>query len=396
MLKQGKKIPIYHRIIQPIIHHNIQPVISIEIQTVINKKIQPVVHKEVQSIIHQEIQPVIILEMNPNFNKYIQLIIHKVIQPVIHKEIQPIIHLETQPVIIKNIHLIINEMIQPVVFYETQTNIEEMIQQIYQSYKQEYEKEDSEIKVELKGLNPDKNYNLQNIETFNITQFPKKIVNFKNEIVPYIIKEEKKITQNIVIPITQKEVKNIEMKIIQPMIMREEVHILKRETFPKTEKYTNNNIEQFEVVPYIMKEEKHTTQREVKPLTETVERNIKKIIIVPYIRYKNGEELPYEKKDKEEKAYTKADSVNMGKIIAVIFKSLEYNINYPIACQKTDIFEKIENQLYHVFPELKSKNIYFIANGNAIDKTATFEANRIKTGDTILINKNEFESYNYY
>ena len=145
-----------------------------------------------------------------------------------------------------------------------------------------------------------------------------------------------------------------------------------------------------------MKEEKHTTQREVVPTTQHVEFDIEKIIIVPYIQYKNAEILPYEKEDKEEKTYTKVDSSNMENIIAVIFRNLELDINYPIPCQKTDIFEKIENQLYNVFPELKSKKYYFIANGNTIDKKATFKENRIKSGDTILIKENEFASSNYY
>ena len=79
----------------------------------------------------------------------------------------------------------------------------------------------------------------------------------------------------------------------------------------------------------------------------------------------------------------------MEEIIAVNFISLNYNINYPMACKKTDIFSKIEEKLYREFPELKSKKIYFIANGIVVDRSSTFEKNKIKSGNTILINEIE-------
>ena len=55
--------------------------------------------------------------------------------PVFHKLIQPIIQQEIQPVITKNIQPIIHRKIQPVIFSESQTNIEEVIQQLEQSHK---------------------------------------------------------------------------------------------------------------------------------------------------------------------------------------------------------------------------------------------------------------------
>jgi Fe-S-cluster formation regulator IscX/YfhJ len=76
----------------------------------------------------------------------------------------------------------------------------------------------------------------------------------------------------------------------------------------------------------------------------------------------------------------------MESIIAVNFVSLTYNINFPMACKKTDVFSKIEKKLYQEFPDLKSKKIYFVANSAVIDKSSTFEQNNIKSGNTILIN----------
>ena len=76
--------------------------------------------------------------------------------PVIHEEIQPIIHLNIQPVITKQIQPIILERIQPVIFTEDQqSNIEEVIQQLEQYYKQKANSNQNEKiqeKEELKVL----------------------------------------------------------------------------------------------------------------------------------------------------------------------------------------------------------------------------------------------------
>ena len=117
---------------------------------------------------------------------------------------------------------------------------------------------------------------------------------------------------------------------------------------------------------------------------------MEKIEYVPYIQYKDGKILPYEKKEKKP---TKTNSVIMEAIIAVNFISLNDNINYPMACKKTDIFANVEYKLYKEFPILKSKNIYFFANGNTINKSLTFEQNRIKSGDTILMEENILNNY---
>ena len=74
------------------------------------------------------------------------------------------------------------------------------------------------------------------------------------------------------------------------------------------------------------------------------------------------------------------------KIISIMFFIPEQNIHYPIPCNEFDSFSKIENKLFEEFPELKSKNIYYLANGNTVNKTTTIKENKIKNGDTILIN----------
>jgi len=73
--------------------------------------------------------------------------------------------------------------------------------------------------------------------------------------------------------------------------------------------------------------------------------------------------------------------------IAINFFSVSQNINYPIACKITDNFKVLEERLYQDYPELKHKNLNFMANGSVINKFETLENNRIKNGDAILIDE---------
>jgi hypothetical protein len=80
------------------------------------------------------------------------------------------------------------------------------------------------------------------------------------------------------------------------------------------------------------------------------------------------------------------EKVSMDKIIAVIFSSTDQSINYPIACLTSDLFSKLEEKLYSEYPELKNKNIFFIAKGNLVNKNLNLEQNNIKNGDHIIMN----------
>ena len=77
---------------------------------------------------------------------------------------------------------------------------------------------------------------------------------------------------------------------------------------------------------------------------------------------------------------------NNEKPISVIFNLVEQNIHYSIACYSSDIFTTIEEQLYDEYPDLKQQNIYFVANGNVINKSDSLEKNKIKNSTNILIN----------
>ena len=256
----------------------------------------------------------------------IQPIIYKDIQPVITKEIQPVINEKIQPVVHREIQPVITQNIQPVITTNIQPIITKKIQPVI--FKENQTNIDEQIKY---------------LEQSNISK--------KNSIV----------RQTVVEPSVRRETKTIKQPVIQAFIQR-----------------VVQNSEKTMIVPE----------------TETITEEIEIIEYVPYIQYKNGEIVPYKKVEKQEKQENKIhtstnstySSNAMESIIAVNFVSLTYNINFPMACKKTDVFSKIEKKLYQEFPDLKSKKIYFVANSAVIDKSSTFEQNNIRSGNTILIN----------
>ena len=256
----------------------------------------------------------------------IQPIIYKDIQPVITTEIQAVIHKEIQPVVHREIQPVITQNIQPVITTNIQPIITKKIQPVI--FKENQTNIDEQIKY---------------LEQSNIQK--------KNSIV----------RQTVVEPSVQREVKN--------------------------------NVRR-KLVPYIQRVVQNSEKTVIVPETETITEEIEIIEYVPYIQYKNGEIVPYKKAEKQEKKENKIhtstnstySSNAMKSIIAVNFVSLTYNINFPMACKKTDVFSKIEKKLYQEFPDLKSKKIYFVANSAVIDKSSTFEQHNIRSGNTILIN----------
>ena len=83
------------------------------------------------------------------------------------------------------------------------------------------------------------------------------------------------------------------------------------------------------------------------------------------------------------------NSIFYENIVAINFISSDQLINFPIGGVKSDKFSIIEEKLLNEFPELKNKDIYYIANGNVINKELTLEQNKIKTGNSILIQYNQ-------
>ena len=225
--------------------------------------------------------------------------------------------------------------------------------------------------------------------------------------IPIIHKEIQPIIHENIQPVITTNVQPVIQKYIQPVIFPEKLSI--EEVIQQLQQlkqshdgaiirfdepiYGKDDIIEKEDSKYqhfIQKIEQHTIKREVVPKTKRETKTIKQYEFVPYIQYSNGKIVPY--------VNNSINSINnntqmMETIIAVNFRSISDNINYPMACKKTDIFANVEYKLYKEFPILKSKNIYFFANGNTINKSLTFEQNRIKSGDTILMEENILNNY---
>jgi len=217
--------------------------------------------------------------------------------------------------------------------------------------------------------------------------------------IPIIHKEIQPIIHHEIQPVVTTQIQPVIHKYIQPVIFPEKLSIEEViQQLQQLKKSHNGAIIRFgeptngkdEYQHFIQKVEQHTTKKEIAPSTQTKEQHNSQYEFVPYIQYSNGNIVPF--------ANNSINSINnnsqmMDTIIAIIFRSISFDINYPIACKKTDIFANVEYKLYKEFPILKSKNIYFFANGNAINKSLTFEQNRIKSGDTILMEENILNNY---
>ena len=67
----------------------------------------------------------------------------------------------------------------------------------------------------------------------------------------------------------------------------------------------------------------------------------------------------------------------------------QWQNDFPMACKKTDIFSKIEEKLYQIFPSLKEGNNIFLCNGRKIENSQSILSNEI-THDSIILINSEF------
>ena len=74
-------------------------------------------------------------------------------------------------------------------------------------------------------------------------------------------------------------------------------------------------------------------------------------------------------------------------IMAINFTSFDQKFHYCLPCKNTDIFVRLEEKLYNEFPDYKEyDNIYFMGNANKIKRFKSLDDNKIKSGDTIILN----------
>ena len=73
------------------------------------------------------------------------------------------------------------------------------------------------------------------------------------------------------------------------------------------------------------------------------------------------------------------------KLITIIIYSEDKSIHHSIISKNTDIFIKIVNEIYKIYPEISEKNNIFTYKGKIIDKSKSIENNEIKDGDVVIL-----------
>lgn len=69
----------------------------------------------------------------------------------------------------------------------------------------------------------------------------------------------------------------------------------------------------------------------------------------------------------------------------IYFTSTDQTINYSIPCIATDIFAKVEEELYKEYPEYRETNNFFISNGKEILRFKTISENNIGKGYPVIL-----------
>ena len=101
-------------------------------------------------------------------------------------------------------------------------------------------------------------------------------------------------------------------------------------------------------------------------------------------RQKNRIDLNRKNKKHEDLNYNSEKNT-----IAIIFMTIAQSIIVPLPCNIDDIFSSVEKKLFKKCPELKKNNdIFYLANGSIINRVISLKENKIKDGDTILVQYN--------
>lgn len=72
-------------------------------------------------------------------------------------------------------------------------------------------------------------------------------------------------------------------------------------------------------------------------------------------------------------------------LIPIKIISVDQQINCDIIAKTTDLFTKIEGDLYDKYNKYKSTENYFLVNGNKIEKHLSLKENKIKSKDIITL-----------
>ena len=80
-------------------------------------------------------------------------------------------------------------------------------------------------------------------------------------------------------------------------------------------------------------------------------------------------------------------------MISIIFSSVDKKINYSLICKNTDTIHRLEEKLYKEYPNLSETDNYYLYKGKKINKFQSFEKNKIKNGDIIILNQNDSKDF---
>ena len=123
-------------------------------------------------------------------------------------------------------------------------------------------------------------------------------------------------------------------------------------------------------------EEQKNMKRDANKLIEEIRTNIKEL------KKSNSNNLVKNIETKMNELYKRIneEKIDVNEIMVVNFKSTDGNVQYAIACSKKNIFAEIEEKLYQQYPEYRSTNNTFLANGTLVLRFKTIEENNIGTG----------------
>ena len=152
--------------------------------------------------------------------------------------------------------------------------------------------------------------------------------------------------------------------------LNQEINSLKEQLSSK-----NQIIEKYELTIY-------NNQTLVKKLQNDIYIKEQELISVQNKLINRTEEL---NRIKSSNKMNKEINKDEGLHFALLFRSVDQKILYPISCKSNDIVVKVEQQLYDEFPQYKEFNTYLTCNGNVIKRFKTIEENGIKNGNTIIV-----------
>ena len=139
----------------------------------------------------------------------------------------------------------------------------------------------------------------------------------------------------------------------------------------------------------ILKKENTNLKKELNIIKENLNKKIVEFDnLKASLNSKNNELIKIYKPINDIKKNNKPNygKVNRNDIISILFKSTDQKVEISFPCHVSDIFVRIEEQLYDEYPEYKEFNTYFTVNGIVIKRFKSIKENHLKNFDKLLLN----------